>query len=378
MPGPLDGIAVVEMGGIGPGPFCAMMLADMGAQVIRVDRKGEKPVGGDGAENVLLRGRRSIAVDLKKPGAAQIVLRLLDKSHVLIEGYRPGVMERLGLGPDACFERNPALVYGRMTGWGQVGPLSLAAGHDINYIALSGALHAMGPADSPPTPPLNLVGDFGGGGMLLAFGIACALVEARHSGKGQVIDAAMADGAALLMAMYYGYLVTGRWRDARGGNFLDGSAHFYTTYACADGKWLAVGAIEPNFYRNLLATCGIDDPDFEAQWDRSRWPALRAKLGAVFLTRSRDEWCRLFEGTDSCVSPVLDLREAPRHPDNLGRRAFVDIAGITQPAPAPRFSRTAPGTPAQPPRIGDHTRAILDELGYGEGDVEQLRRTGAI
>jgi alpha-methylacyl-CoA racemase len=339
--GPLEGRRIVEMAGIGPAPFCAMLLADMGAEVVRIDRPGGVPaIRRAMSDPVLERGKTRVELDLKRADGVDAALRLIDRADTLIEGYRPGVMERLGLGPDVCCARNRRLVYGRMTGWGQHGPLAHAAGHDINYIALSGALHAIGPADQP-LPPLNLVGDFGGGAMLLAFGIVCAMLDAQRSGEGQVIDAAMSDGSALLMAMVHGFRATGRWKDRRGANFLDGAAHFYGTYRCADGRWLAVGAIEPQFYSALLEHCGIDDPLFERQWDEKAWPVLREKLAAVLATRSRDEWCALFDGIDGCVAPVLSLEEAPRHAHNVARGTFFSQDGVVQPAPAPRFSRTA-------------------------------------
>ncbi len=343
MPGPLHGLKVIEMAGIGPAPFCAMLLADMGAQVLRVARPGAETHDPAG---VLGRGRHTLRLDLREAGAADTLLGLLDGADALIEGFRPGVMERLGLGPDACLARNARLVYGRMTGWGQHGPLAQAAGHDINYVALSGALHAIGRAGEPPVPPLNLVGDFGGGAMLLAFGLMCALHEAQRSGRGQVVDAAMTDGAALLSAMMYGFKAAGRWSNGRGENLLDGGAPFYDTYACADGKYVAVGAIEPQFWALLRERCGLDDPLFDAQQDRARWPEQKQRLAAVFRTRTRDAWCALLEGSDACFAPVLDWDEAPRHAHNVARETFVTVDGVLQPAPAPRFSRT----PAPPPR----------------------------
>jgi len=341
------------MVGLGPGPFCAMMLADMGAEVIRIDQKrtaGVHPVFPqfNTKHDVLARSRRSLALDLKNPDGARAALELLGAADALIEGYRPGVMERLGLGPDVCLERNPKLVFGRMTGWGQSGPMAASAGHDLNYLALSGALHAMGRAGEPPAPPLNLVADFGGGAMMLAFGMVCALFEAQGSGKGQVVDAAMTDGAALLAAQIYGLQAGGFWRNERASNMLDGGAHFYDTYACGDGKFVSIAAIEPQFYERLLALCGIADPAFLAQMDERQWPLLKLRLAAVFKTRSRAEWCALLEGTDACFAPVLDLDEAPVHPHNLARRTFLDIDGVMQPAPAPRLSRT-PGEIQGPP-----------------------------
>lgn len=340
--GPLQGIRVIEIAGIGPAPFCAMLLADMGAEVVRIER----PQAADGAPsidviaaNVLNRGKRVETRDLKQPADVAAVLDRVEQSDVLIEGFRPGVMERLGLGPDVCLARNPRLVYGRMTGWGQDGPLANSVGHDINYIALAGVLHAIGQPQEPSIP-LNLIGDFGGGGLLLAFGVACALLEARTSQLGQVVDAAMSDGAALLMTMIYQLKALGSWNNTRGSNVLDGGAHFYTTYACADGKHVAVGAIEPRFYAALCARCGLSDPVFEQQWSPAQWPELRARLAGLFQTRPRAEWCALLEGSDACVTPVLDLEEAPLHPHNQARQTFIEHSGMLQPAPAPRFSRT--------------------------------------
>ena len=383
MTGPLAGIRVIEMVGLGPCPFAAMMLADMGAEVIRIDRKAvpgaPNPFPMLGTKyDVMARGRRSIALDLKQPAARAVVLRLVEQSDVVLEGFRPGVMERLGLGPDACQARNPTLVYGRITGWGQQGPLAQAAGHDINYIALTGMLHAMGRADAPPAPPLNLVGDFGGGAMMLAVGVVCAVLEASRSGKGQVVDAAMTDGAALLGAMMYGFRAHGSWRDQRGANMLDGGAHYYDTYACADGKFISIGAIEPQFYGLLLKLAEIDDPAFGAQMDARQWPALTEKLAAVFRARSRDEWCRLLEGTDVCFAPVLDMGEAPQHPHNVARGTFVDVDGVTQPAPAPRFSRTVPEIGSAPAQPGEHSAAVLGEWGWSVAEIDALAAQGVI
>lgn len=362
--GPLKGIRIVEFAGIGPGPFAGMLLADMGADVVRIERPGAgAPLGmGERDKDVLNRSKRAVALDLKNPADLDAVLALVERADGLIEGYRPGVMERLGLGPDVCLQRNPRVIYGRMTGWGQSGPLAGAAGHDLNYIALSGALHAIGSADRPPSPPLNLVGDFGGGGMLLAFGMVCALLEARQSGQGQVIDAAMIDGAALQMAMIYGLRAMGVWRNRREANFLDGAAHFYGCYECADGRYLAVAPIEPAFYRELLNRCGIDDSGFAAQWETDRWPVSRYRLAELFRRKTRDDWCALLEGSDACAVPVLDLEEAPRHPHNRARDTFVTAFGVTQPAPAPRFSRTIPDAPSPPP--SPDTDAILAEWGW--------------
>ncbi|NNG23029.1 CaiB/BaiF CoA transferase family protein [Telluria aromaticivorans] len=383
MAGPLAGVRVVEMVGIGPCPFAAMMLSDMGAEVIRIDRKakaGEEspyPVLGT-RHDVMARGRRSLAVDIKKAAGRVTVLQLLSQADVLLEGFRPGVMERLGLGPEVCLERNPKLVYGRVTGWGQDGPLAQAAGHDLNYVAMSGMLHAMGRLGAPPAPPLNLVGDFGGGAMMLAFGVVCAVLEARSSGKGQVVDAAMTDGASLLGAMMYGLRGAGSWSDHREANLLDGGAPFYDTYACLDGKFISIGAIEPQFYAQLLALIGADDPVFTKRWNKAHWPDLKAKFAALFATRSRDEWCRLLEGTDVCFAPVLDMAEAPHHPHNAARRTFVEIDGVTQPAPAPRFSRTAPATPLAPSSPGQDSDAILADWGFTAESIEALKASEVI
>lgn len=382
MPGPLEHVTVVELAGIGPGPFACMMLADLGAAVIRVDRL---PSGGSGPMQALLRndgivdrGRRSLSVDLKDPRGLGAVMRLVERADILVEGYRPGVAEKLGLGPGPCRERNRRLVYGRMTGWGQDGPLAQAAGHDINYIALSGALHGIGAADRPPVPPLNLVGDYGGGGMLLAVGVLAALAQAQRDGEGQVVDAAMTDGAALMMALPYGLLAKGLWQDARERNFLDGAAHFYGTYECADGRHVSVGAIEPQFYRRLLELCGVDDARFEEQWEAARWPALRRELAAIFRTRTRDEWCRLLEGSDACFAPVLSMTEAPGHPHNAARRTFVTDEGVTQPAPAPRFDRTPAQLPTRAPRVGEHTSELLAAVGYTDAEIAALLDAGTV
>jgi alpha-methylacyl-CoA racemase len=369
------------MAGIGPGPFCAMLLADMGAEVIRVQQKSAKPaLRLLGTKfDVMARGRRSLAIDLKVRGAAEAVLALLERADALIEGFRPGVMERLGLGPDACLQRNPRLVYGRMTGWGQDGPLAARAGHDIDYISLTGALHAIGRPGAPPPVPLNLLGDFGGGGLLLAFGIACALVEAAGSGRGQVVDAAMTDGASLLASMIYGFKAGGGWSNERNANTLDGAAHYYDTYTCADGKYVAVGAIEPQFYAALLERLGLsDDPDFARQNDARAWPALKLRLSAIFASKPRDEWTRIFEGSDACVAPILDWDEAPAHAHNRARGTFVEIEGVTQPAPAPRFSRTQPSISRPPARAGEHTDEILADWGLAPSEVASLRASGAI
>jgi alpha-methylacyl-CoA racemase len=375
MPGPLSHLTVIELAGIGPGPFACMLLADMGARVIRIDRPPVPARGGLEAlmrnDSVVDRGRQSLSLDLKDPRAVAIVLRLVKTADILVEGFRPGVAEKLGLGPAHCQAHNPKLVYGRMTGWGQTGPLAQAAGHDINYVALTGALHAIGRADQP-LPPLNLVGDYGGGGMLLALGVLAAASQARHSGEGQVVDAAMTDGAALLMAAQYGLMAKGFWQDRRESNFLDGAAHFYGTYACLEGGHVAIGAIEPQFYRQLLALCGIIDPHFEQQWEQGQWPALREKLAALFLTRTRAQWCELLEGTDACFAPVLSMSEAIDHPHNAARGTFVRQDGVLQPAPAPRFDRTPSTLPSKAPRTGEHTEELLAQAGFSVAEIESL------
>jgi alpha-methylacyl-CoA racemase len=360
-----------------------MMLADMGAEVIRIDRKpvpgAPNPYPSAGTRfDVMARGRRSLVLDLKHPAAKEVLFKLVEQADVLLEGFRPGVMERLGLGPEPCRERNPKLVYGRVTGWGQDGPLAQAAGHDLNYIALSGMLHAMGRADTPPAPPLNLVGDFGGGGMMLAFGVVCAVLEARGSGKGQVVDAAMTDGSALLGAMIYGLRAHGSWSGSREANLLDGGAPFYDTYACADGRLVSVAAIEPQFYAKLLALAGATDPEFDAQMDQRSWPQLKAKFAALFATRDRDEWCALLEGTDACFAPVLDIAEAPQHPHNAARGTFIEIDGVTQPAPAPRFSRTMAQVAGAPAAPGEHSAAILADWGWNAQAIAALKEQQVI
>ncbi|AYC32398.1 CoA transferase [Pseudomonas cavernae] len=374
MAGPLAGVKVVEMNAIGPAPFAVMLLADMGAEVIRIDRQVSGFLNGDGS--VIGRGRRSLAIDPKKPGASEVLLKLIDGADVLIEGFRPGVMERLGLGPDVCLARNPKLVYGRMTGWGQTGPLAPVAGHDLNYIALTGALHGMGYADRAPTPPLHLAGDMGGGAMFLVTGVLAALYEAQRSGQGQVVDAAITDGTALLSTMFYELKQRGEWR-GRGENLFDGGAHFYGCYTCADGKFVSLGPVEPQFYQLLLQLCEIDEPAFQAQWDRKEWPALRARLEQIVLTRSRDQWCALLEGTDVCFAPVLDFDEAPNHPHNQARGTFMETDGVIHPAPAPRLSRT-PSAAGKLVQSGEHSLEILRELGLDAGQIGALRSAGAI
>jgi alpha-methylacyl-CoA racemase len=373
--GPLTGVRVVEVAGIGPGPFAAMMLADMGAEVVRVERSAPAAASAAGALDAVLRRNRAavVVLDLKSEAGLASLLRLVEGADALLEGFRPGVAERLGFGPDACLARNPRLVYGRMTGWGQDGPLARAAGHDIDYIALSGVLHSIGRPGTPPVPPINLVADFGGGGMLLAFGMVCAVLEASRSGRGQVVDAAMVDGCATLMAMTTNLHHLGLWNDARGTNLLDGGAPFYDVYETSDGGYVAVGAIEPQFYAELLRRCGLEDEDLPAQLDRAAWPEMKERFTRLFLTRTRDEWCALLEGTDACVSPVLSLDEARAHPHNLARGTFVEAFGMPQPAPAPRFSRT-PGTlrsgPAAPDSDG---AAVLERWGLS---AEELSRLG--
>ena len=371
MPGPLAGLRVLEIAGIGPGPFCCMMLADLGAEVLRIDRP-DGPAGGHPSD-VLGRGRRSVVLDLKASAAVGAVLRLVERADVLVEGFRPGVMERLGLGPTACHSRNPRLVYGRMTGWGQDGPLAQAAGHDITYIALTGALWSMGRAGERPVPPLNLVGDFGGGGMLLAYGIMAALFEANRSGRGQVVDAAMTDGSATLMGGFFGLHTQGRWKNARESNRLDGACPFYDTYECADGTYVAVGALEPQFFALLLKGLGLDPARFADRDDPARWPAIKAEFTAIFRGQTRDHWAALFDGTDACVAPVLDLEEAPRHPHNAARGTFFARGGGMQPAPSPRFSRTPAAEPHPAPARGAGGDAALADWGLTAAEIAALR-----
>jgi alpha-methylacyl-CoA racemase len=379
MAGPLSGIKVVEITGIGPGPFCAMMLADFGADVLRIDRsaavRGEMP--DKPSNDVLARGRRSIGVDLKNPEGVELVLKLIEKADVLTEGFRPGVMERLGLGPEVCLKRNPKLVYGRMTGFGQEGPMAQAAGHDINYIALAGALAHIGREGDKPLPPLNLVGDFGGGGMLLALGVCAALVERGRSGKGQVVDAAMVDGAATLMAFIHGFYAGGGWSE-RGTNLLDTGAHFYDTYETKDGKYVSLGSIEPQFYAELLQLTGLDKEPLPHQMDRAHWRPMKQRLTTLFKTKTRDEWCTLMEGTDVCFAPVLTIPEAYEHPHNIARKTFVEVAGVKQPGPSPRFSRTPGEIKRPPPHPGQHTNEALADWGFAAEDVAKLRNAKAI
>ena len=373
--GPLTGTRIIELAGIGPGPFCGMLLADMGAEVIRVDRATGR---SRRAQDVLTRGRRSIAVDLKSDRGRAVILKLCESSDALFEGFRPGVAERLGVGPADCMARNEKLVYGRMTGWGQEGPMAQAAGHDINYISLVGALHAIGEAGGKPVPPLNLVGDFGGGGMFLAFGLVCALLEAQKSGKGQVVDAAMVDGAATLMAMFFTMRASGAFKTDRGTNLLDGGAHFYGTYETSDGRYISLGSIEPQFYALLVEKAGLDPERFSAQMDQSRWVEFKSELTEVFKTRTRDEWCDIMEGSDVCFAPVLELDEAHRHPHAQARNAFVDLEGVLQPAPAPRFSRSEVAVSHGSRLPGEDTVEVLGNAGFAQAEIDELLNSGAV
>ena len=378
--GPLSGYRVIELAGIGPAPMCAMLLSDMGAEVLRVDRTADAGLGisMETKYSLLNRGRRSVAFDLKRREATDAVLRLVEHADALIEGFRPGVMERLGLGPDVCLARNPRLVYGRMTGWGQDGPMALAAGHDINYIALAGALYAIGRKGEAPVPPLNLIGDFGGGALYLALGVVAGLLEAHKSGKGQVIDAAMVDGAASLMTAIYGMHGSGFWSDQRGENVLDTGAHYYEVYETSDGKHVAIGSIETKFYQELLELSGLKGEELAPQNDRKAWPKMKERLKALFRTKTRDEWCRIMEGSDVCFAPVLSMAEAPHHPHNQHRGTFVERDGVVQPAPAPRFSRTPSAIQRPPARTGEHTQEALRDWGFSPSDLEKLRTSGAI
>ncbi|MDQ2928057.1 MAG: CoA transferase [Pseudomonadota bacterium] len=376
--GPLAGLRVLEFEAIGPGPFGAMMLADMGADVLLVDRPTD-PRLGFGRErwfDVMLRGRRSVTLDLKSAQGAEAALRLAEKADAIVEGFRPGVMERLGLGPEVVLARNPRLVYGRMTGWGQDGPLASRAGHDINYIALSGALHAIGRAGEPPVPPLNLVGDFGGGGMLLAFGIACGVIEARTSGRGQVVDAAMVDGASLLATMFSGMLASGQWSEVRGENVLDSGAPWYDSYETLDGKYVSIGAIEPKFYAALLDRLGLAAAALPAQHDRAGWPVLRQRFADCFVSRSRDQWCVVFEGSDACFAPVLTFTESSRDAHRQARRGTIELGGIPQPAPAPRFDRTPGAARHAPPERGAGGHDALHDWGFAPTAIDELAQLG--
>ena len=371
---------MVELAGIGPGPYTCMLLADAGADVLRVDRASGRPVSPpSGAHwDLLNRSRPSVAVDLKHPEGKELVLELAAQADALVEGWRPGVAERLGVGPDACWERNPRLVYGRMTGWGQDGPLAQAAGHDIDYVALSGALWSIGRAGERPVPPLNLIGDFGGGGLLLAFGLVAAVFEAQRSGRGQVVDASMVDGAASLMTMTFAFHQLGWWREERGTNLLDTGSPMYEVYETADGKWFAVGALEAHFYAELLAVLGLDPADLPAQQDREQWPAMKERFAAIFKTRTRDEWTEAFSGTDACGAPVLSPWEAHRHPHNESRGTFVEVAGVVQPGPAPRFSRTPSSISRPPPVAGQDTDDALAAWGVEPDRIKALREAGAV
>ncbi len=380
MAGPLDGVKVIEIAGIGPGPFCAMLLADLGADILRIDRAGvvrdefpEKPSG-----DLLNRGRRSIGVDLKSSDGVETVLRLAEQADVIMEGFRPGVMERLGLGPDVCEARNPRIIYARMTGWGQEGPISHSAGHDINYIALAGALAHIGPKGGKPVPPLNLVGDFGGGGMVQALGIVSALVERNTSGRGQVIDTAMVDGAATLMTMFHSFMGAGAWNLERGTNLLDTGAPFYDTFECSDGLYISVGSLEPQFYAELVELSGLEGEDLAGQMDRDGWPAMKERLAEIFQSKTRAQWCEIMEGSDVCFAPVLTIPEAYEHPHNVARGTFVEVAGVKQPAPSPRFSRSTCEIQSPPPYPGQNTDDGLSAWGFSAEEIQKLRDAKAI
>jgi alpha-methylacyl-CoA racemase len=382
MAGPLSGYKIIEIAGIGPGPFAAMLLADMGAEVVRLERAGavRGPLPDTPHYDVLLRGRKNVAIDLKHPDGVEALLTLVESADALIEGFRPGVMERLGVGPDVCLARNPKLVFGRMTGWGQEGPYAQAAGHDINYISLAGALAHFGRAGQAPVPPLNMVGDFGGGGMFLAYGVVCALLETQRSGAGQVVDTAMVDGTAVLMSMFWAMKSIGvHDENARGTNLLDTGAHFYDVYRCSDGEYVSLGSIEPQFYAELLRLTGLeDDEQFAKQMDKSEWPVLKSRLTEVFAGRTRAEWCELMEATDVCFAPVLTMSEAAEHPHNVERGTFIDVAGTMQPAPAPRFSRTHAEVASPPAHPGAHTREVLEAWGVDAATIDAWVDAGAI
>ncbi len=381
--GPLEGVRIVELAGIGPAPFCAMLLSDMGAEVIRIDRAANvgHDIGREGEDprfGLLQRGRRNIAVDLKNPAGVDATLRLIDRADGLIEGFRPGVMERLGLGPDICLKRNPKLVYGRMTGWGQDGPIAHTAGHDINYIALSGALHAIGAAGGPPVPPLNLIGDFGGGALYLAMGVLAGIISARTTGTGQAIDCSMVEGSASLMMMMYGALAAGAWNEQRGSNRTDGGAHYYHVYETRDGEYVSVGSIEPQFYALLLKHTGLEGETLPPQTDKSTWPDMATRLARIFKQKTRAEWDAIMQQTDICFAPVLRMSEAMRHPHNLHRNSFVEVDGVAQPGPAPRFLGTPSAIQRPPARVGEHTDAILGDWGFSGDEIAALHRTGAV
>lgn len=372
--GPLVGIKIIEFAGIGPAPFCGMLLSDLGADIVRIDRKHGQTYD---KYSVTTRGRRSVAIDLKNQAGVDACMRLIEQAEALIEGFRPGVMERLGLGPDEVLKRNPKLVYGRMTGWGQSGPLAKTAGHDINYIALTGALSAIGYSDKP-TIPLNLIGDYGGGSLYLALGLLAGIMHARQTGTGQVVDSAMTDGTISLLSIFYGNIAAGSWSNQRNVNIIDGGSHFYNVYQCADDKWITLASIEPQFYALLLEKAGISDPDFQAQLDQSQWPSLRQKLADVIRTKTRDEWCRQMEGTDVCFAPVLDFEEAPNHPHNQARKVFMEMDGVIQPAPTPHFSETPGAIQGSPATAGQHNEEALTDWGFNTDEIEQLKDSGAI
>ncbi len=378
--GPLAGLKVVELAGIGPGPFCAMLFSDMGAEVIRVDRTQPSDLGFPRPHGAVLlnRGRRSVAIDLKNPDGVEALLRLAEQADALIESFRPGVAERLGIGPDACLARNPRLVYGRMTGWGQTGPLAHVAGHDINYIALTGALHSIGPRGGPPVHPLNLVGDFAGGALYLAYGVLAAVFEAGRSGQGQVVDASMVEGVASLMTGFFGLRGAGAWTDARGDNIVDGGSHFYGVYETKDGKHISLGAIEPKFYKLMVELLGLEGVDLSRQLDRAGWQAMREKVAAAVLGKTRDEWCEILEGTDVCFAPILDMAEATEHPHNKARGTFVEVDGFIQPGPVPKFSRTPPAIQGPAAAPGAHTEAVLADWGFGADEIAALEDSGAV
>ena len=372
--GPLAGIKIIEFAGIGPAPFCGMLLADLGADVVRIDRKG----GHDyDRYAVTTRGRRSVAIDLKNPAGVGTCLKLIEQAEGLIEGFRPGVMERLGLGPEVALKRNPRLVYGRMTGWGQSGPLAKTAGHDINYIAITGALNAIGGSDQPSIP-LNLIGDYGGGALYLAFGLLAGILHARATGQGQVVDSAMSDGTISLLSIFHGNLAAGTWTTQRHANIIDGGSHFYNVYQCADGRWLSLAAIEPQFYKLLLEKTGITDPAFQDQHDQTQWPALREKLAAVIRGKTSTEWRALLEGTDACYAPVLDFNEAVAHPHNQARGMFTAVEGVVQPAPAPQFSETPGAIQSAPATAGQHNTEALTDWGFSTHEIDELQESKAI
>ena len=380
MSGPLEGIRIIELAGLGPAPFAGMMLADAGADIIRIDRseRAVYPPHSEAHVDLMNRGRRSVAMDLKNPDAVSLLLQLVERADGLMEGFRPGVAERLGVGPDACLDRNPKLVYGRMTGWGQEGPLAQSAGHDIDYIAVAGALEPVGRSGQRPVPPLNLVGDFGGGGMLLAYGMLAAIISAQRTGTGQVVDAAMVDGAASLMTMTYTLRASGIWNDVRGTNLLDTGAHFYEVYETSDGGFIGVGAIESQFYAELIRLMGLEDVDLPQQMDRDAWPAMKERFARVFASKTRKEWEEVFEGSDACAAPVLSPAEAPDHPHNRFRGTFTEVAGVVQPSPSPRFRGTPGAIRRPPPNPGQHGDEALADWGLAEAEVDALRRSGAI